>query len=165
MAETCPKCGKMKGITKVSTIIKKEEDTDLIQRLAAPMNPQKGIKSFGARDSLIFIALAFTATSFILSLQNRSITAIVIYGVFTLFFVVGVVRLMLNFTRTRKVAEALTPSWRDAAVIWNRLYYCYEDDLVFDPKTKESANPEEYHKALLHYPPEIPGITASKKKK
>jgi len=165
MAETCPKCGKSKGITKVSAIIKKEEDLELIKRLAAPRDPQKSIKSFGARDSLIFIALAFTTTTFLLSMQNKSMTAMVIYGVFTLFFVVGVVRLFLNYSRTRKVAEALTPGWRDAQVIWNRLYYCYDEDLVFDSKTREFCAPEEYHQTLLHYPPEIPGITAPKKKK
>ena len=164
MARTCPKCGNMKGITKVSVIVKSQEDEALARRLAAPMNPQHAIKPFGARDSLVFLGLAATATTFIISLQNEANTGIFIYGAFMLFFIVAVVRLMINFTRTRKVADALTPGWRDAALIWNnQLYYCANDDLVFDAKTGETASPEEYHKVLMHYPPEIPGITAPKK--
>ena len=164
MATTCPKCGNMKGITKVSLIVKSQDDEALAKRLAAPMNPQRAVKPLGARDSLVFIGLAATATTFFLSLQNRAGTASFIYGAFVLFFLVAIVRLLVNYVRTRKVADALTPGWRDAALIWNRLYYCTNDDLVFDPKTGETATPDEYHKTLMHYPPEIPGITAPKGK-
>jgi hypothetical protein len=155
----------MKGITKINVIVKNQDDPALARRLAAPMNPVKAVQPLGARDSLVFIGLAATSTTFILSLQNRAITASIIYGAFVIFFLAAVVRLLLHLTRTRKVAEALTPGWRDAALIWNRLYYCFKDDLVFDPKTGETAKPEEYHKVLMHYPPAIPGITAPKEKK
>lgn len=165
MATTCPKCGNMKGIAKLNVIVKSQSDEALAKRLAAPMNPQKAVKPIGARDSLVFIGLAATATTFFLALQNQAGTAIFIYGAFVLFFLVAIARLLINYSRTRKVADALTPGWRDAALIWNRLYYCSNDDVVFDAKTGESAKPEEYHKVLLHYPPEIPGITAPKKKK
>ena len=164
MATTCPKCGNMKGITKVSVIVKSQEDEALARRLAAPMNPQKAIKPFTARDSLIFVGLAAVATTFTLSLQNEAKTGSLIFGAFLLFFLVGAVRMMLNYVRTRKVANALTPGWREAALIWNnRLYYCANDDVVFDPKTGQTASPEEFHKVLMNYPPEIPGITAPKK--
>ncbi|MEE4193733.1 MAG: hypothetical protein V2J07_00910 [Anaerolineae bacterium] len=165
MATTCPKCGNMKGITKVSEIVKSQTDETLARRLAAPMNPQKAIKSFGARDSLVFLGLAATATTFFLALQNEAGTAIFIYGAFVLFFLVSIVRMMIIQRRTRKVADALTPGWREAALIWNRLYYCANDDVVFDPKTGETAAPADYHQVLMHYPPEIPGITTSKTRK
>jgi hypothetical protein len=165
MATTCPKCGNAKGIKKLSVIIKDAQEEALIKRLAAPMNPQKAVKPLNARDSLIFIGFAFTTTTFLLSLQNKAITATVIYGIMMAFFLVGIVRMLLNYIRTRKVADALTPAWRDAALIWNRLWYCVDDDLVFDPKTGESAAPQAYHQALLHYPPQIPGITAPKEKR
>lgn len=165
MATTCPKCGNMKGIVKVSVIVKNQKDEALARRLGAPMNPQKAIKPFNARDSLVFIGLAATATTFFLALQNEAGAGIFIYGAFVLFFLVAVLRVVVNYTRTRKVADALTPGWRDAALIWNRLYYCPKDDMVFDPKTGEMAKPNEYHKVLMNYPPEIPGITAPKKKK
>ena len=165
MATTCPKCGNAKGIVKLSALVKNPTDAGLAKRLSAPMNPQKGIKPIGARESVAFIGLAATATTLFLALQNEAKTGAFIYGAFVLFFLVAVVRLLVGQTRTRKVAEALTPAWRDAALIWNRLYYCSHDDLIFDPKTGESAKPEEYHTALLHYPPVIPGITAPKGKR
>ena len=165
MATTCPNCGNLKGIVKLSVLVKNLEAPEELQRLGAPMNPQKSIKPIGARDSIAFLGLAATATTFFLALQNEAGTAIFIYGAFVLFFLVAIVRLLINYTRTRKVAEALIPAWREAALVWNRLYYCTDDDLVFDPKTGETAKPEEYHKVLMNYPPEIPGITAPKTKR
>ena len=163
-AKQCPSCGALKGITKLSSIMQKGEETELMARLAAPMNPQRGVKNLNSRDFVVFVGLASIMTVFMLALQSRSMPAIIIYGVFMLFFIVGAVRLFLNYWRTRKVAEALTPAWREAALIWNRLCYCRAEDLVFDPRTNQSARPEEYRQVLLHYPPLLPGINAPKEK-
>ena len=163
-AKPCPSCGALKGITKLSSIMQKGEETELMARLAAPMNPQRGVKNLSSRDFLLFVGLAFVMTAFMLALQSRSFGALVIYGIFMLFFIAGAVRLLLNYWRTRKVAEALTPAWREAALIWNRLYYCRAEDLVFDPRTNQTARPDEYHQVLLHYPPVLPGINAPKEK-
>lgn len=163
-AKPCPSCGTLKGISQLSSIIKKGEETELIARLAAPMNPQRAVKNFSSRDFLLFTGLAFVMTAFMLALQSRSMAALIIYGVFMLFFIAGAVRLFLNYWRTRKVAEALTPAWREAALIWNRLCYCRAEDLVFDPRTNQTATPEEYRQVLLHYPPLLPGINAPKEK-
>lgn len=160
----CPKCGTHKGIKKLSEIVKEQENAALIQRIAPPMNPQRGIKTLSSRDMLIVIGLAFIITAFLLALQSRSVMAIIIYGAFTLFFLVALLRLLLNYVRTRKVATALTEPWREAYLIWNRLLYCLDEDLVFDPKTNQYAKPEEYRTVLLQYPPEIAGITAPKEK-
>ncbi len=106
------------------------------------MNPQRSVKALSSRDMLSVIGLAFIITAFLLALQSRSLTAILIYGAFLLFFLVALARIIINYIRTRKVADALTEPWREAYLIWNRLLYCMDEDVVFDPKTNEYAKPE-----------------------
>ena len=160
----CPSCGTHKGIKKLSDIVKLQEDAALIQRIAPPMNPQKSVKPLSSRDILVVVGLAFILTTFLLALQSGSVMAIIIYGFFMIFFLAAMGRLIVNYLNTRKVANALTEPWREAYLIWSRLQYCTDEDLVFDPKFDETAKPEEYREKLLHYPPEIPGITAPKQK-
>jgi len=35
------------------------------------------------------------------------------------------------------------PLWKSAMEVWNRLYFCYRDDIVFDPDTKSSCQPQD----------------------
>ena len=151
----CPSCGAYKGIRKLSAIVKERENPELIRRIAPPMDPQKAISNLSSRDMLIVIGLAFTMTAFVLAMQERATMAMIIYGVFMLFMLAALVRLFLNYSRTRKVAAALTEPWREASLIWSRLWYCTDEDLVFDPKTGQSAKPEDMREKLLHYTGEL----------
>ena len=45
--------------------------------------------------------------------------------------------------------EAEHARWRSAVTRWNSLYYCFLDDLVFDPETAESCQPQETHQFIL----------------
>ena len=150
----CPGCGSAKGLIKLSAIVKAQEDTALIKRIAPPQDPQKAIKDLSSRDMLLVIGLAFVMTAFFLALQNRATMGMIIYGAFMVFLLVAMARLAMHYFRTRKVATALAEPWREAALIWNRLQYCPEEDLVFDPKTNTFAKPEEMREKLLHYTPE-----------
>lgn len=150
----CPSCGSVKGLTKLSAIVKAQEDPALIRRIAPPQDPQKAIKDLNSRDMLIVIGLAFVMTAFFLALQSRATMGMIIYGAFMLFLLAAVARLAMHYFRTRKVAAALTEPWREAVLIWNRLQYCMEEDLVFDPKTNAFAKPEEMREKLLHYTPD-----------
>jgi hypothetical protein len=159
---TCPSCGAHKGIRKLSVIVQAQEDPALIRRIAPPMDPQKAIKNLSSRDMLVVIALAFVMTVFFLAMQERATTAMIIYGAFMLFMLAALVRLFLHYSRTRKTAAALAEPWREAYLVWARLWYCYDEDLVFDPRTGESAKPEAMREQLLHYTGEI--VTGKKGK-
>ena len=148
---TCPSCGTHKGIRKLSAIVRAQEDTALIRRIAPPMDPQKAIRNLSSRDMLSVIGLAFVMTAFFLAMQERAMMGMLIYGAFMVFMLFALVRLFLNYSRTRKTAEALTEPWREAYLVWSRLWYCFDEDLVFDPKTGDTAKPEAMRETLLHY--------------
>jgi len=152
---TCPSCGTARGIRKLSSLVKEQENKELILRIAPPMDPQKAIKNLSSRDMLIVIGLAFVMTAFFLAIQERALWGMIIYGVFMLFMLTALVRLFMHYSRTRKVAAALTEPWREAYLIWSRLWYCFDEDLVFDPKTGESVKPEAMREVLLHYSADV----------
>ncbi|MBN2047487.1 MAG: hypothetical protein JW750_06580 [Anaerolineaceae bacterium] len=149
----------------MSDIFRERQDAELVRAVAPPVDPLTKVRKLSAKDILTLVGLAAIITVFFLVLGSDSLNAIIIFGAFMLFFSLAVGKIIYSYVRTRKIAFMLIPYWRESMDIWKRLYYCESEQIVFDPKTGAQARPEDTFGALLHYPPQIPGVTAPKEKK
>lgn len=74
-------------------------------------------------------------------------------------FVLSLVGLLVLHTSLLRGSKARytreLPIWQAMMEVWNRLYYCTRDDVVFDPATRETAEPERLA-ALLARTPTMP---------
>lgn len=60
--------------------------------------------------------------------------------------------LFYRIAAKRQRAQDQLPDWEQAVMRWNRVYYCFRDDLVFDPATGEACRLDDFYAFLYSVP-------------
>jgi hypothetical protein len=173
MANSCPICHRDDAIQKVSEIVSSGitlggeasgvySMTDLGRILARPEEPKLSFgHGWGKYGCMIPFALfiLFWAVSGLIVLSvllvnieiraiPRVLTYFAIFGCVPIFLAFGVA--VFIFTVQGKVdrkdaVEYSTdhPRWQKAIEKWDTLYFCYRDEIVFDPATQEICQPDD----------------------
>jgi hypothetical protein len=110
-----------------------EPATRLAERLAPPAEPEK--PSSSTPYLLIFIGSSALVGSIILA-STKNPTIFGPLGIISI--LLGVVWGFLNWKEKENYRSAYA-SWQDQKKKWNRLYYCARDEIVFDPRSGNSA--------------------------
>jgi hypothetical protein len=155
---TCPKCGHDDMIRKVSSIVSQgrstgyaagldggysvSSTTDLAKRLAAPTRPSMpGV--LGCTGPLLVVGLvACVVLALLLQSINPGLLPSMLEKAATskvpllrpeyLFFLgLALIWILWWLSEKSKLRKALS-LWEQATRRWNRIYYCYRDDIVFD---------------------------------
>ncbi len=140
----CPKNKHPDDIFKVSAVyfsgVSPDQEEGLIpfsskelsNRLSPPPPPE-------APSQTSFIIYSVIAISFLVS----------IIGI-PLFFIFGPVALVLGlkYYKKNKSFKDYSAFYKQAILNWNRLYYCFKDDIVFDPIKRGYAEPEGIKKLI-----------------
>jgi hypothetical protein len=117
--------------------------TALASKLAPPKKPEKESFSYALLSFLILAVIGMIVVG-IDRLASREPVEMVLVP---LVGGISVLIVVVAYFATRKKAEAKdlekTSAWNAAMRRWNRLYYCCRDDIVFDPATNETCQPED----------------------
>lgn len=150
----CPVCGRIDQTQRVSAIVSSQSrrgqygfpgsQTFLASRLAPPMAPA-GPTDSGCLAITMWVGLGFFLVAFamgaISSAGTRNTDAMCLGAAALACVVVLWLYQAQRSTRKRMLrAEAAgrVPAWQRAMEVWERLYYCERDDVVFDPVTGQS---------------------------
>jgi len=105
-----------------------QQMSELAKKLAAPPQPQA--KGFSLFFIVIGVLLLINAVISLLSLN--SIGNLICFAT----YLIPLIIIYLAKTNHDKKEQARVaseePPWNSAKEVWNRLYYCYRDDIVFD---------------------------------
>ena len=162
----CPECEKDDQIQKVTSIVTNGvsttnyrvenaygsgsgtavSQTHLSNRLSPPAKPKLGVVFIvsvslalpGLLQVLCLLAALLGGSNVTVTNNNDSLSTILgIVG-----FAVEVFLIYLAINEYQKFKRA-TQVWENQiATNWSRLYYCYRDDCVFDPRTNKHTTPE-----------------------
>ena len=132
------KSGGMSGYTHLSG----QSITELAKVIAAPLEPIKP-KGIGLLWLLLILAPFFVA-NIIHSLSGETLPALSAAGGIVTFLYL----LYWLYEKNKKKIDAAKLqysvdkiSWEKAFAIWNRLYYCHRNGIVFDPDTGKTCEP------------------------
>ena len=129
--------------------------SDLARLLSPPPKPRmpgnwllaltSGFLVFAVAGAMMTGLLAYEADQNLASLSR----SLLVWGVFIVFLSVTVVAVWTDKrTKNLKSRSALS-SWKKALNVWDRLYYCFRDDLVVDPQTGTTYRPNELGQVLF----------------
>lgn len=171
----CPKCKKSDQVGKVSILvsIKNRQDdevaevkdlvreelpvpnTSLRRRLAQPRQPQ--LNNPVNINGFIFLVLCFVsimgaAAGYYYGVRNDDAwwttvfyTSMILTAVFIWLAIRSTRRYMRDLTSFNDRTENKMETWQEAVRIWDGMYYCFRDDVVFDPKTKTTVESSNFH--------------------
>jgi hypothetical protein len=170
----CPKCSKDDAIEKLSSVASSGEastygssstEAVLARKLSPPQEPKRPGESCAV---YVFLALGLWGLALVLivvgiflfvvaaidsSPEFGRFVALVALGPGSI--IIGIAMIpggILLLTRTQRAAKARygekKPAWQKATVIYDRSYYCFRDDIVFDPETGRTADPSRFHSFL-----------------
>lgn len=160
----CPKCGQSDKIEKVSAVVKSQvqmrgsgiQATALAAALAPPPEPELKVRASGAimgpqRKSCLGETGFWTNVVLLAGVGLLFTWWGLSDGVFSFTSLFGIALLVFAgfyyYSSQRKLqgAEAVhadaTADWKRKMQMWDELYYCYRDDVVFNPRTGRSAAP------------------------
>lgn len=130
--------------------------SQLAEILAPPKQPEAkvdaGLKILAICiwSFFIMMLLAYSCASSGYMSQSDQRGYLLTLGI-SLFFAVLVTWIISNL---KKDAEEKLPSeldvWTKKMEVYNRLYYCHRDDVVFDPETGASVSPQKMNELLEH---------------
>ena len=127
--------------------------SSLAKLLSPPKKPSRN-SSFYNLVGLIAIPLPFVAISLLLSTMYDFYQIEKPLSFFWSFIFLLVVPLFLSIMIFKRIRNKITEEtsikselWREQISIWNRLYYCHRDDILFDPRTGQFFSPHE----ILNY--------------
>ena len=123
------------GITGGYTTLSGSMATELAQKLAPPSEPSRG------RGVLASLFIGGGIFEIVIALSTEEIWILPI-GIVTI--AIGAILLILYFKEKPKIEERFVK----AKSKWARLYYCFRDDIVFDPQTGETCHPDNLGKFL-----------------
>lgn len=144
--------------------------TDLASLLSPPFEPGKseyygrlalvvilGFLGFGmfCPSLLIYLGLGLTLVTFrlaeFLSSPYPDIENICVAFLMPI-FIIYFIKVRRKRNQLLKESEASyridLPAWETAMSKWQRSYYCYRHDIVFDPETAETSSPQEFEEFL-----------------
>lgn len=167
----CPRCGKDDVIQKVSAVVTGGQSsgtffgptvgvanvggkvglaggytaleggnvTEIARLLAAPVKPEAPPESL---FPVILIGLGAIFGFFPAVLFIAGATQDPTVGIIAVIFLCGGIPLWAHARKKRLYATRQTPLWSKAMRIWDGLYYCWRDDLVFSSDGKIQLPPD-----------------------
>jgi hypothetical protein len=158
----CPECEKDDMVQKVSaiysggisTMIYGNVDntavskTGLAKRLAPPTKPEGNVLGCGGLMILLFLAtgLPFGMVGMLMDWGVRNPIIFVIFSGVGLYFYFLIFKHQNKQIKNRD--KILIPAHESQVNNWNKLFYCFRNDCVFDPETRKSASPERISELL-----------------
>ncbi len=123
------------GITSGYTTLSGGITTELARKLSPP--PQPRAVSLGAVILLIVLggSCLFWGLSLLSDIPEMA-------GWFILAGVLLIPIAIAAYQSGRARVAEQGPAWEKSMQKWSRLYYCFRDDLVFDPSTGKTCQPE-----------------------
>ena len=116
-----------------------ESQSGLTKKLAPPeIEKLQNAPAFGMQQGLGCITAIFFGSFFFISVANSSNIGSVIFGAFTLFFVLFFILTLRKGLVNRREMVKKENHWVAEMQIWENLCYCKKDKLLFDPQNKES---------------------------
>lgn len=110
--------------------------SELSKRLAPPPEPQYPSRLW----FVIFLILACLSLAFIW-VGGLTLPFLVIFGALAAWQGVS------NSNKIKKIKEYI-PIYEKSMVSWNKLYYCFRDDIVFNPETNEYTSPKKIYNLI-----------------
>ena len=107
----------------------------------------------------LFTSLWFALVGYVIGTETGDETLAVIFGIG---FAVAFFILAMRFTvkqivkrndKWRIKFEKESAEWKKVHALWSNLYYCFRDDVVFDPETGEHRPPAQLKELLYPNPP------------
>lgn len=136
--------GKM-GLATGFTSVSGTNQTALAAQLMPPVKPKKP-KPYQADPVGALLAVVIACIGFLLMTASRGVDIGVIIAVAV------AVEILLVWSSYGKVNALYTkqvlPPWQKVLARWNRLYYCYRDDIVYDPETGRAVPPSQINTLL-----------------
>lgn len=157
----CPQCDKDDRIEKISSVVYHNRVDEGRHKLSLPEKPGKG--GFSCFAWLFFLFIAFTG---FLSLIIGSLVLVSLFmdspgdpneatDLLVGSFMCGIPALLTfawaisTHRRDKSMHIQQREIWETAKKKWDRLYYCFRNDIVFDPDLKKYFPPEELENYLF----------------
>jgi hypothetical protein len=140
------------GATGTYTTLSGSTATELARKLSPPPEPRKPsglgcwlyVGLFGSAVGALSVGSVL-----VVNLSDESAP----YMLFALLFYLSILVITVVMHNTKKSRQIATytlekPAWDAAMKRYKSLYYCFRDDVVFDPQTGETCAPESLNKFL-----------------
>jgi len=92
------------------------------------------------------LMLLFHLTLGDMTLNRAGVGGVLFFGLLVLIYLGGggmaIVAMIIGIKKERARVAQEEPIWKKAVQRWQCLYYCFRDDLVFDPQTGETCQPD-----------------------
>lgn len=129
--------------------------TDLARKLTPPSLPRPPIAAAGSEGCgaavLLVVGLFLVGSGYLLI----SISGVNISGIIALVGGLGFIGyLLVAVIATFIIRQRMRPSWERAMEIWDKLYYCARNDVVFLPGMPPEYAVPPYQMKRLLYPPQ-----------
>ena len=142
--KNCPKCGNEDQVLTLAEIYEENEQSKLAKKLAPPeIEGSENPPAFGSQQGLGCITAIFFGSFFFISVAKSSKIGSVIFGFFTLIFVVFFLLTLRKGLANRREIVKKENLWVAKMQVWENLSYCKKDNLLFDPDSGEVIPIEE----------------------
>lgn len=141
----CPQCGQVDRVEKVSVLFE-EKNTPIAEKLAPPSMPHINGNALGCISIIILFLLFYVFLLGPFLQGNFPVVNVLVFLVIASAF--GAWNIKAASARRAKLAVAMS-RWESIISKWNRLYYCYRNDVIFIPGEPESCLPASQMSMLI----------------
>jgi hypothetical protein len=133
------------------------QQSELARKLALPPIPVKPAGfTIAHYVSQALLGIIFWVVIFFIvvciSLFIKRIPENIVILITILGFIVPVLFIVASTLRYRSRRESYSvnkPIWDKAWFVWNRLYYCFRDNKIYDPETNETLDIQDLHEYIF----------------